>query len=418
MKLFNCICGTTNSLFFESSQCTTCGRLTGYCHDTKSVISFDPTDKEGIFLGADNKREYQQCDNYRLYQSCNGMTPVVNPTIEEAASNLCFSCHFNDNVPDLSVPEHITLWQKLETAKRRTLYTLDALQLPLLDKVQDPELGLSFDFLADKSASDHFITPIKGQDPVFTGHANGLITINIAEADDVARASTRLAMGERYRTLLGHFRHEIGHYYWDLLVAPDKKQLKKYRALFGDERADYQEAIERHYQEGTPENWQNSFISEYATMHPWEDFAETWAHYLHMIDTLETAQICGLEMADEPHQLNTDVGEISLPQEENYFNKRSSLTNIVKTWVRFSVVLNSLNRSMGLPDAYPFVFNETIEKKLKYIHTLIHNYEPTEGVSVPADELVAPLSEDVPHDVTDTVIAEPANAPPVPKKGS
>lgn len=377
MKLFSCICGETSSLFFESTQCTTCGRLTGFCHDLKSVISFDPTEKEGIFVGAENGLEYQQCDNYRLHQTCNGMTPVINPKHEEATSNLCFSCHFNDNIPNLSIPQHITLWRKLETAKRRTLFTLDALELPLLDKTQDPQKGLSFDFLADKNATDHFATPIKGQDPVFTGHSNGHITINIAEADDVARASARLAMGERYRTLLGHFRHEIGHYYWDILVAPDKKQLTKCRALFGDDREDYQESIERHYEEGAPENWQNSYISEYATMHPWEDFAETWAHYLHMIDTLETAQEGGLELTKKSDKHSPEVSDLALPQEENYFNKRSSLTNIVNTWIRFSVVLNSLNRSMGLPDAYPFVYNETIVKKLQFIHTLIHNYDPT-----------------------------------------
>jgi hypothetical protein len=89
--------------------------------------------------------------------------------------------------------------------------------------------------------------------------------------------------------LLGHFRHEVGHYFWDRLVATDPHQLEEFRVLFGDDRQDYGEALKRHYDEGAPANWQDTYISMYATMHPWEDFAETWAHYLHIVDTLETA---------------------------------------------------------------------------------------------------------------------------------
>jgi hypothetical protein len=227
--------------------------------------------------------------------------------------------------------------------------------------------------LADKTASDHFTTPIKGIAPVFTGHANGLITINIAEADDVARTQTRVSMGEGYRTLLGHFRHEIGHYYWDLLIKDNEQWTSAFRECFGDEQQDYQAALDRHYQQGAPADWQNEYISEYATMHPWEDFAETWAHYLHMIDTLETAQSYGLEVSVEMEQVGVpNISEVDLPQEDPLFGKRSEMKNILDTWVRFSVMLNSLNRSMGLPDAYPFVLNKAVENKLIFIHRLIH----------------------------------------------
>jgi hypothetical protein len=386
MKIFSCICGVASTLFFESTQCTTCGRLTGYCQDIKAVIGFDATESAGIYTSTVNGKQYRQCDNYIQHQACNGMVPTDSIKADVLPNQmLCFSCHFNENIPNLSVPGHTALWRKLETAKRRTLVTLSDLELPLLDKQQYPELGLSFDFLADKQVSDHFTTPLDGYDPVFTGHNNGHITINIAEADDVARTSTRLAMGERYRTLLGHFRHEIGHYYWDVLIARHPAECKRFRALFGDERESYQDALKYHYENGAPDNWQANFISPYASMHPWEDFAETWSHYLHMIDTLETAQSFGLQVNTNNHTTdNTDMKELHLPQAINYFDKKSSLLDMIETWVRFSVILNSLNRSMGLPDAYPFVLNEVIEKKLRYIHYIIHTSVSNPHTKLPA----------------------------------
>ena len=121
-----------------------------------------------------------------------------------------------------------------------------------------------------------------------TGHADGVITLDLAESDDVHRERRRAELGEPYRTLLGHFRHEIGHYYWPILVER-AGALERCRALFGDERADYGEALERHYADGPPADWAERHVSAYATMHPWEDWAETFAHYLHIRDTLQTA---------------------------------------------------------------------------------------------------------------------------------
>src|SRR6202011_5238904 len=40
-------------------------------------------------------------------------------------------------------------------------------------------------------------------------------------------------------------------------------------------------------------------VTPYASAHPWEDFAETWAHYFHMVDTLETATAFGLRLRPE-----------------------------------------------------------------------------------------------------------------------
>jgi len=286
---------------------------------------------------------------------------------------LCNACHYNQTIPDLTVPEHLPLWAKLETAKRRTLFTLHQLQLPLPDKEQDPAAGLSFHFMTDKTAADHFRSSIANCDPVLTGHDKGNITINLAEADEVARARVKESMGERYRTLLGHFRHEIGHYYWDQLIAPNPQALSQYRALFGDDRLDYQAALDKHYHDGPPLNWQENYISAYASMHPWEDWAETWAHYLHMLDTLETAQSFGLQIkASEKSQTIPAITSITLPQQVSYYDRQTSIDVILETWMSFSVILNALNRSMGLADAYPFVLYPNIIEKIKFVHSVIH----------------------------------------------
>ena len=128
-----------------------------------------------------------------------------------------------------------------------------------------------------------------------TGHDNGAVTIALSEADPAESEKRRAELDEPYRTPLGHFRHEIGHHYWDVLVR-DGGMLEACRARFGDDREDYAEALQRHYREGPPANWQERFVSAYATSHPWEDFAEAWAHYFHIVDTLDTANAFGLSL--------------------------------------------------------------------------------------------------------------------------
>lgn len=287
---------------------------------------------------------------------------------------LCFACRFNETIPNLTVVEHIPLWKKMEAAKRRALYTLNALPVPLRNISQDPESGLRFDFTTDRNVKDHFVSKLTHQEAVFTGHNCGHITINLAEADDVARSSTKIAMGEHYRTLLGHFRHELGHYYFNQLIAnsPEKHALCK--QYFGDDELDYQKAMDQHYEKGAPANWHETFISEYATMHPYEDWAETWAHYMHIIDTLETAQDFSITGSTSGSAVDTEeVGELQLPQDQYYFSVQTSIANILDTWMDFSVILNSLNRSMGLDDAYPFVLTQSVRTKLSFIHHAIYN---------------------------------------------
>ena len=183
---------------------------------------------------------------------------------------------------------------------------------------------------------------------MLTGHDDGLITINIAEADDAERERRRLELGEPYRTLLGHLRHEVGHYYWDLLVR-DGGSIDACRAVFGDESDDYQQALNRHYQNGAPAGWQETYVSAYATMHPWEDFAETWTHYLHMVDTLDTAASFGIVVDPGSRDDPTLETEIAFdPYRARNFDR------LVEAWLPLTVAVNSLNRSMGQPDLYPF----------------------------------------------------------------
>jgi hypothetical protein len=376
MKTFKCNCTEQLILFFESSHCLACGRTVGIDDEFDQVEPYEIDEQSGLFYKAEAPEVfYKKCDNNAQYHVCNGMVNLDTfIPVADKDEVLCFSCRFNETVPDLSIIGHIPLWKKMETAKRRALYTLKSLSLPLNTIIQEPESGLSFDFITDRNVSDHFVSPIIGQDVVFTGHDCGHITINLAEADDVARSQAKIAMGERYRTLLGHFRHELGHYYFDQLIANSPKKHALCKQYFGDDELDYQQALDTHYKQGAPANWHETFISEYATMHPYEDWAETWAHYMHIIDTLETAKNFSITGSTTGNEFELDeADELRLPQSAYYFNSQTSIDAILDTWMEFSIILNSLNRSMGLADAYPFVLTQAVRTKLSFIHHAIHN---------------------------------------------
>lgn len=382
MQRFHCVCETQPELFFDSTCCVVCSRLTGFCDDLGALSAFEPAAADGLYRCPETHALYRQCANYAQHKACNGMVAASDTN---CAESLCFACHFNQLIPDLSVAAHLPLWQKMEKAKRRALYTLTKLGLQLPDRKQDPELGLAFAFIADSNAADHFQSSFADCDPVYTGHHKGVITINLAEADEVARANTKVGLAENYRTLLGHFRHELGHYFWDRLIAPNPNRTQQFRNLFGDETVNYQNELERHYQQGPPANWQQSYISAYATMHPWEDWAETWAHYLHIIDTLETAKAYGFELkhAEAPAHARARAKSVAperleLPQEAGnkaalHHAAKPSLAAIISTWLHFSVALNALNRSMGIEDAYPFVLTDTIQQKLNFVHDVVYS---------------------------------------------
>jgi hypothetical protein len=286
------------------------------------------------------------CKNYAA-GACNWAVPT------SAKDEFCKSCRLSTVIPNLSDAGLADAWRRLESAKRRLLYTLYGLNLPVESKLEDEKRGLAFAFKTDENG-------VK----VMTGHDNGLITINVAEADDPFREKMRKDLGEGYRTLLGHFRHEIGHYYWDRLIK-DTDDLAPFRELFGDESASYEDALKRHYEQGPPPDYRDRYVSAYAAMHPWEDFAETWAHYLHMVDTLETARAYRLTARPAVSVPDADLKLTTTRLDFTDFDDLST------AWVPLTLAINSLNRSMGLYDPYPFVLSVPAVAKVRFVHELI-----------------------------------------------
>ncbi|MGF1531188.1 MAG: putative zinc-binding metallopeptidase [Puniceicoccaceae bacterium] len=352
MRLFRCQ-KCQNLLYFENVACNQCGAVLGFLPETLTLHALEPAGN-GLWETVGDRQLVKLCKNYQVFSVCNWILPAESP------EDFCLSCRFNEVIPDLRVAGNQQRWQTLENAKRRLLYSLLRLKLPLTPRSIDPS-GLGFAFLADEDPA-HSQAPAE---KVLTGHANGLITLNIAEADSSERERVREEMGEPYRTILGHFRHESGHYYWDRLIHQTDK-MEAFRAVFGDERLDYSEALKRHYQQGPPSNWHESYISSYATTHPWEDWAESWAHFLHLIDTLETAYHFGLRLrpTGEPSEVSHDFDAYAEPD----------FQRLIEHWLPLTVALNSLNRSMGLGHAYPFVLSQPIIDKLHFIHQLVHPF--------------------------------------------
>jgi hypothetical protein len=355
MKTFHCT-HCQNLVFFENVRCLNCGHSLAFLPDFgfMGALSERPDGLWRAELDAADSRGYRLCANYDQVSVCNWVVPAGD------SSAFCGSCRLNRVIPDLSSERNRVAWFRLEMAKRRLLYTLLGLWLPIEPKATVDGPGLAFEFLEDSTHGD--------AKRVFTGHDNGLITINIAEADDVHREKERTLQKEPYRTLLGHFRHEIGHYFWDRLISNAPK-LGAFRELFGDERADYQKALERHYAEGPPARWEQDFISAYATMHPWEDWAESWAHYLHMVDALETAGAAGLALrpkrSDEPRMQ---------PPPDPLNPHHRDFDAMIESWLSLTYVLNNFSRGLGLPDTYPFILSAPAIRKLRFIHTTIDEY--------------------------------------------
>lgn len=359
MKLFECQhCGQL--LYFENARCERCGHDLGYLPELATLSALTLQEGEVWYALATPERLWRFCANAR-HGACNWMLPA------EAEESLCIACRLNRTIPDISVPENLSRWQRIENAKHRLVYALLRFGLPVIPKADDETRGLAFDFLSEDG-----VLPDSGT-AVMTGHAEGLITLNVAEADDAVRERTRSEMGEPYRTLLGHFRHEVGHYYWERLVQ-DGGRLQSCRAVFGDDSADYGEALKRHYAEGPPPDWRDNFVSSYASAHPWEDFAETWAHYLHIVDTLETAAAFGLRVQPRAGaDANLSVEIATDPYRTADFDR------LIASWLPLTYAVNSLNRSMGQPDLYPFVLAPAVIEKLRFIDAMVQRAGRPDG---------------------------------------
>jgi hypothetical protein len=355
MKLFECqFCG--QPLYFANVRCESCGHRLGFVAEDATLSALDPagTSPQGErwrLVGAGD-RPYRFCLNAER-DACNWLVPAD----EQAA--FCEACRHNHVIPDLSDTTNVERWRTLEIAKHHLFYSILRFGLPHQDRTLNPQEGLAFDFLSEQVGPDGTVQKI------LTGHDNGLITINTAEADPAEREKLRSQMSESYRTVLGHFRHEVGHYYWDRLVR-DGGRLEDFRAIFGDERRDYGEALQEHYRNGPPGNWQQAYVSAYATTHPWEDWAETFAHYLHIVDTLETASAFGLSTRPRIRQGEDLSSEVSF---DPY--RAPDIERLMKAWLPLTFAVNSLNRSMGQPDLYPFVLSPEVVRKLGFVRDVI-----------------------------------------------
>jgi hypothetical protein len=300
-------------------------------------VGLDPASMQ--MIAVEENSEFRRCRNGKDYRVCNWLVPANDP------SPLCQSCRITHVTPNLSKTENINRWRVLEQAKRRLLYSLIKLNLPINRDDTAKHPPLSFQFLEDRGSN-----PLVAEEYVRTGHATGVITINVSEADDVQREITRSLMNEAYRTPLGHCRHESGHYFYDRLVRHSEFK-PGFTRIFGDPDSDYEQALAAYYA-SPPAADPANFISVYARSHPMEDWAECWAHYLHIYDTLETASTNGLlEDTPDPVDFEQWIGE----------------------WMTFSVTLNELNRSMGLVDAYPFSLTDRVIQKLEFISSVVNH---------------------------------------------
>jgi hypothetical protein len=291
--------------------------------------------------------------------ACTNATECGCNWVADGERPFCRACSLNQTIPNLSVAGNRERWVKVEAAKKRAIYSMIVFGLPFAPKQSpDDTAGIAFDFLAPEAGGG------PGGAPILTGHENGLITLNVAEADSPERERMRIRMGENYRTLLGHFRHELGHYCWERLIRDDPERLAAFRTVFGDETADYAAALHRHYAEGAPPDWQSRHISAYAASHPWEDWAETWAHCLHILDTLEMVDSLALELPPDPAG-GTAGGVVAAAGALGAFE------NLRQRWLVLSEASNCINRCMGLPDLYPFVISATVAGKLHFVHDML-----------------------------------------------
>jgi hypothetical protein len=358
MRLYDCDnCGQT--IHFDNRTCVHCGYRLAFVPDRLAMNALAENPQDGTWsLVAEPARSVRFCAN-SVMDICNWTVMADDP------NPFCPACSHNRLVPDTSTEEGLNQWRRISQAQRHLFYSLLRWNLPRTNRSEDPQGGLVFDFLVDEIQPDGTIKP------AMTGHEDGLIAIRAAEADDLTREQVRVSMNEPYRTMLGHFRHETGHYIWDKLVR-DGGRLDAFRAVFGDETIDYGEALKRNYEQGPPPDWQQFFISTYASTHPWEDFAETFAHYLHIVDTLETARAYGMTIEPRRHE------ELSAEVAFNPY-QADNAEQLVSAWVPFSMALNSIHRSMGVPDFYPFIVTPAITDKLQFVHQLIHDYKQNTG---------------------------------------
>ncbi|GAA1732050.1 zinc-binding metallopeptidase family protein [Aeromicrobium alkaliterrae] len=323
MRAFTCST-CDNRLFFENSLCVSCGSALGYWRESADIVVVDA---DGRFVDPEGY-VWHVCPNLNL-TGCTWLTRLEGEP--------CEACRLTRTRPADDDAIGLSQLPVAEAAKRHLLVELTRLGFGWVSREDDPETGLAFDMLSSVDEN------------VVIGHEDGLITIDLAEGDDAHRAKVQAELAEPYRTMLGHLRHEVGHYMEALHVRGDR--IQEARELFGNEEISYADEIERHYNEGPPADWAESYISTYATMHPFEDFAESFAHTLHIQDSVDTARWNGL-----------------ITVEPDAFSIFSDL--VTGVWIPLSTALNQINRSMGADDLYPFIIPPKVLAKLDFVDSL------------------------------------------------
>ncbi len=346
MRIHHCsACG--NQVYFENTACGSCGAQLGFMPDRCEIGSFLQTDANPCWelLGRTDPATWRPCANRLSYAVCNWMLRA------DDKDSLCTSCRLTSTVPSLDDAGNGRRWALIEAAKRRLVYTLLDLGVPFHAKrAADDVQGLEFRWLASTD-----------QQPALTGHQDGVVTLNIVEADDDRRESTRVQFGEPSRTVLGHLRHEVSHHLHQRWVEGSAQE-PAFRQLFGDERADYAAALQTHYANGPAADWSDRFISAYASAHPWEDWAETCAHYLLMVDAVETAAAWGL-------RLHEGLGAEPVGERSTADVRVDDL--VFRHWLPVARFLNAMSRSLGLRDSYPFLIADPVLEKLRFVQQVL-----------------------------------------------
>ena len=352
MQPFSCdVCGQI--VFFDNSRCLRCDSQLGYVPADRRLVALTPAAKsEPNRAAAAVERVdapgdvYRTCVN-RVAARCNWLVAPDDP------AGLCLSCRLTTVRPNDDEVDAIAAFADAESAKRRLLHQLAIIGLPIVGQLDDEERGVAFEFLSSRDRQ------------VMTGHDSGVITLDLSESDDAHREFVRQQLGEPYRTVLGHLRHEIGHYYWPRLVV-EAGRTDEFRALFGDERISYQDALDEHYDRdaapSAPRRWVDTHVSEYATMHPWEDWAETFAHYLHIRAGLHTATAYGIKIGEPA---------VSAARETYSPDEGVAIGTIVQAWLGLTLGLNAMSRSIGDGDLYPFVLSSDVIAKLDFVHRCV-----------------------------------------------
>jgi hypothetical protein len=336
MRLFHCErCG--HVVPFAALRCVTCDASLGYVSENRTIRRLHDTTVPAVYEIDGQEQRVWRCLNSAW--GCNWLVPASSDT------EWCRSCRLTRGRPDDARPVAIEAWMVAEAAKRRLLYQLDELSLPVEIRSEGAPDGLVFD-----------LVHLPGEGGI-TGHLDGIVTLDLAETDDRHRDDLRRQLGEPFRTVIGHLRHEIGHHYWGRLVG-QTDHLASFRRLFGDERRDYRSAVEQHYA-GKTEAWDHTrFVTAYAMSHPLEDWAETFAHYLHIIDATDTAIAYHLVHNDRVGGVVADPS-------------RAGFDAMLDAWRPINAAVNAIAESLGAPAVYPFEPEGVVVDKLAFVHQQI-----------------------------------------------